>query len=802
MTLKTDPTMRFPSRKFGPKTAVKKAQLVTTRFVRQCLAYLMLHCVRRQRAFGCGVLVTCCAWFGTLCAAREPPSVTALRQRIGRDGLEQTIKHFHAEDPRLARALDQVKSFLHSHDQLWFQLQARTQSADWQDWQDSLHQSIPAETLIALNASLKQVSNAIDAQWQLGRGQILELSLSSDGQRVYCGGVSALAIIDPSTLRLLKKIDVDGQVIATGSISGRDVYCVASRGGIQVREVDSGEAITNWPAVRIKHGYAGPNPAPLLLTRRGLIRQTAPLHFVRTEFDGVTERRKFHINGQTAFQSTILMQAIENGTTLLMADDDGSLRHLELESLAESRARQVMRRSRITSCQLSPDESMVAASFVLHKSPASRQTNQGGVRVWDRLAGRKLFDYVSLEEPIVSCTFLGDGETVIGGGQTGGLLAWRGDQRPINNHSIHQAAVTRLLTAPDGRSVFSGDASGCLKVTTPTRRVTPAKPRPLVKPLTPRRFSPDGDFALDFKKRTFSVTNCSTNDTRRFTLSATDVEFLGSIRSIALASGVVLLGGDEAVIRFDLTTRLAKQTRIRVAGIPVDKNQRRGDQATKPVKKLAVAVSPNGKHAVVWRRNALVVYDLASEHPTSLILADVRQLGNQYGFLSKGRFAVTFQSSSQGKLVNGIAIFDLVKGRLETKMLHGSELTGVVIEERSDTIATSGRRLTGKATSNSLISWDPETGAERGIRSLAPEHGVLIASTKDGERLLTLHKNPGRVFTWDQKHHEPQRRFDLGINISSGRLDGDTLILSEPPERYGEKTREHWFEYRHPRESP
>ncbi len=741
--------------------------------------------------------------------AADPPATfdfAELEAAVVRTGVRAVVERLGDSNKYLAAALTHVRPYLeHDKQQLWFQLQARTRLAGWEDFQAQLRRQPPAETLIALSSNLDPVPAGIVGAWRFGTGPITHIGLSSDRKYVYCGSTSGtFVVIDAESLEIVRRNDDAGAVIATFSGPDGDVYAAvkptrSGRGsGIMVVDIGTGKEVTRLYRTRREHGYLGNLPLPpgLITSPDGkrLIQETDSINFTCRAFSGAPEAIRFTGGGDKTFCQTVFMRFVEDGSQILTADNRGHVRHFAYPECKESRPGQVITGLTVTGYDLSPDESMIACSRAGNRNNAKEQF--GEVVVWDRLEGRELFRYKMPTDALVSTALLGDGETVAAGGMTGRLYAWRGEAVPISTSAPHSAPVARLLTAPDGKRVFSGDTAGHLKLTDPTTATKPVALVPMEPTVRQRAISSDGAWEAQFAGRRIDILQVSSGRVLTIELSEADYDSLGEISSIALNTtyATATIGGQEAILHLQLRTKRTKLVKLDVSQIPRDPlvrrfTARKGGQ----LPGMRVVITPDTKHAVVWSRKAVASFDPVTGANEFVLPVEVRHFGGRYGFLSGERIAINYQGYGEGGRIEGIRIFDLEERKETANLVHGASQVGIAINPRTDTIVTSGRLKHGHGKDNAgrLLFWNANTG-ERVEQELPDMYGNVVGITEDGERLLTLGLRPGVVFVWDMATRKPVRRFDVGIDLSRGRLDGSTLVLRG---RHPNEANEYWFEY-------
>jgi len=378
------------------------------------------------------------------------------------------------------------------------------------------------------------------------------------------------------------------------------------------------------------------------------------------------------------------------------------------------------------------------------------------------------------------------------------LTGWEDFQAELRKQTPDETLIalsSELAMFEASRRFSDADAGPNVKIPKPLTQTWPVAPLPMEPTVRQRAISPNGAWEAQFSGRRIDVQQVSSGRILTIELSDADFDSLGEIASIALntTNGTAAIGGQEAVLHLQLSTKRTKLVKLDVSRIPRDPIGRRfAARNGGKIPRLRVVITPDTKHAVVWSRKAV-----ASFHPVTgacefVLPVDVRHFGGRYGFLSGERIAINYQGFGRGGRIDGIRVFDLARGNQVINLEHGASQVGIAINTKTDTIATSGRVRHGYGPGNSkLVFWNANTG-ERAEQELPDMYGNVVGITEDGERLLTLALRPGVVFVWDMATRKLVRRFDLGIDLSRGRLDGSTLVLrgSHPNE-----AKEYWFKY-------
>lgn len=378
------------------------------------------------------------------------------------------------------------------------------------------------------------------------------------------------------------------------------------------------------------------------------------------------------------------------------------------------------------------------------------------------------------------------------------LTGWEDFQAELRRQTPGETLIalsSDLALVPAGKRFSGGDIAGHIKVTNPLTDTWPVDPLPMERTVRQRAISPNGAWEAQFSGRKIDVLQVSSGRVLSIELSEADIDSLGEITSIALNTtiGTAAIGGQEAVLHLQLSTRRTKLVTLDVSQIPRDLLARRfapGGSGKTP--RLRVVITPDTKHAVVWSRKAIASFHPVTGECEFVRPVDVRHFGGRYGFLSGERIAVNYQGFGRGGRVEGVRIFDLAKRNEVANLVHGASQVGIAINPRTDTIVTSGRVRHSYGPGNSkLVFWNANTG-ERVEQELPDMYGNVVGITEDGERLLTLALRPGVVFVWDMATRKLIRRFDLNIDLSRGRLDGSTLVLKGSPPN---EAKEYWFKY-------
>ena len=445
---------------------------------------------------------------------------------------------------------------------------------------------------------------------------------------------------------------------------------------------------------------------------------------------------------------------------------------------------------------LSPDESMLACCFTSFKNVGpGKQLRSGEVSVWDRLTGRELMRHKSPDDALLSNIFLGDGETVIGGSYEGHLFCWKADGSPPTKSTPHNSPVVRLVKAPDGKLVFSGDIQGFVKLSDPMMGGQSSAPLPPEPSVRQHGVSLDGKWESQISKRSFKLLQVTSGKTLEYQLSDQDAAGLGEITSIALNSSrrYATLGGLEAVLHIKLSSKQTKLVPLDVSKVPRDESVKRfATRQRRPLPKLRVIVTPDTKHAVLWGKSAVASFNSFTGAQEFVSQPKIRHFGRRYGFLSGERIAINYQTQGSIGRTEGIRVYDLKAGKEVANFEHGAFQIGIAINPKTDTILTSGRTRHNSKQAK-LVFVDANTKA-RQEHDLPETHGNVIGISEDGTRFLTLATRPAVVYVWDVATKKVIRRFDIGKNVSRGRLDGSTLVLTADSRR---NPIEYWFKFHH-----
>jgi WD40 repeat protein len=725
---------------------------------------------------------------------------------VASDGIRSVVERLGESRQQLATALIHVAPYLeHDKQQLWFQLQARTRLEGWEDFQAELREQTPDETLIALSSNLNAVAAGGEGAWQFGNAPISYLGLSSDRKHVYCGSAAgAFVVLDAKSLEIVRRDDDAGFVLTAFPGPKGDVYAAHKRDrrlrdtGISVNEAMTGKEVAKLRGMRPEHTYLGNLAMPPGLIGspdgRRVIQEEDSIAFSNRSFDDLSDLVRFRGGGDRTFCRTVFMRFVEDGRQLLTADNNGHVRHFSYPDCKESRVGQHISGMMVTGYDLSPDESLLTCSRAgVRKNGKERF---GEVVVWDRLAGRELFRYKLKDDPPVSVAFLGDGETVVAGGLSGNLYVWHGDEAPISTSTPHGATVGRLVAAPDGKRIFSGDTAGHLKLTTPTPTTKQARPLPTQPTVLQRAISPDGAWEAQFSGRTIEILQKRSGKVLAIELSDEDAESLGDIASIALNStrGIATIGGQEAILHLRLQTKQTKLVKLDASKIPRDPLILRAIERKRgTLPRLRVVITPDSKHAVMWSRKAVASFNPVSGANEFVQPVEVRHFGGRYSFLSRERIAINYQGFGDGGRIEGLRIFDLAKREEADNLVHGAFQVGIAINPKTDAIVTSGRLKHGHGKDNMPKLLFRNANAREFTEVELPEmYGDVVGITEDGERLLTLALRPGVLFVWDIATRKPIRRFDLGVDLLRGRLDGSTLVCKG---RGRMSEEDYWFRY-------
>jgi hypothetical protein len=323
-----------------------------------------------------------------------------LEEEVAARGIDAVLGEMNASlqedgDRRLVAALDYLRSVLREHpDQLWFQLQSHTRLKGWEDIQEQLAASRPAEMLVARTSSLPAPLPGVLRTWSFGERPVSHLWMSTDGKELYCGASSKeFIVIAPKTAKIIRRLPVDGSVLTTvPGPNGRDYFVAGESGAMVVRETLTGAAIAS-----LKDTAKFRNRASGLRTARPPM-QTSPdgehivfwygPAFIDRELANLKNAYRFRSRTEPASQNCLFVEFLGNAR-LLSVDDGGYVRVFEYPGGKELYPpRRIVKR--VATVAVSPDRSKLACGGFVPMEAAleiqpgkTRQDYEEIILIWD-----------------------------------------------------------------------------------------------------------------------------------------------------------------------------------------------------------------------------------------------------------------------------------------------------------------------------------------------------------------------------------------------------------------------------------